>query len=324
LKIKIPNWLITIDLLMICLSLVIFLAPSSIFRIILGIPFLVFFPGFMLVAALFPLKSKAKLRDEVGPDEGTETQLKKKRMDGIERIALSFGMSLAVVALMGLALNYTPWGIVFDTVFNSTYGFTLVMSVIAILRDKNARLIQEVRIRMPGWEGSPLNKALSVILFFAIIGTIGVLFYTVSSPKVGEKFTEFYILGLNGIAEEYPLNFVIKDEKVISVEYGTNGRIIEGQPGKVILGIVNHEQRDAIYSAKITVGGQQVPIILDGETIESIEEIKLAQGEKWEKEIGYQPERSGDNQKVEFLLYVDGNPEPENSLHLWANVKEQE
>ena len=59
-------------------------------RIILGLPLVLFLPGYSLIAALF-----------AGKDD----------LDGIERVALSFGLSIAVVPLFGLALNYTPFGI---------------------------------------------------------------------------------------------------------------------------------------------------------------------------------------------------------------------
>jgi len=55
-------------------------------RIILGLHLVLFLPGYALIAALFPRKGD---------------------LDGIERIALSFGLSIAVVPLLGLALNYT-------------------------------------------------------------------------------------------------------------------------------------------------------------------------------------------------------------------------
>src|SRR5659263_694396 len=63
---------------------------ESVLRNILGLPLVLFLPGYALIAALFPAKSD---------------------LDGIERTALSFGLSIAVVPLMGLGLNYTPWGI---------------------------------------------------------------------------------------------------------------------------------------------------------------------------------------------------------------------
>ena len=59
-------------------------------RIILGLLFVLFLPGYSLIAALFP---------------------KKKDLDTIERLALSFGLSIAITPLIGLLLNYTPFGI---------------------------------------------------------------------------------------------------------------------------------------------------------------------------------------------------------------------
>ena len=88
--IRVKNELIPLNLLVIALVAIIILFPSNILRIILGLPFLLFFPGYTLVAALFT---------------------KKEGMGSIERVALSFGLSIAVVPLIGLILNYTPWGI---------------------------------------------------------------------------------------------------------------------------------------------------------------------------------------------------------------------
>jgi uncharacterized membrane protein len=59
-------------------------------RIILGLPLMLFLPGYALIATLFPRKGD---------------------LDGIERIALSFGLSIAITPLLGLGLNYTPFGI---------------------------------------------------------------------------------------------------------------------------------------------------------------------------------------------------------------------
>lgn len=58
-------------------------------RVPIGLLMVLFVPGYVLIAALFP---------------------KREDLDGIERIALSFGLSIAVVPLIGLGLNYTPWG----------------------------------------------------------------------------------------------------------------------------------------------------------------------------------------------------------------------
>jgi len=55
-------------------------------RIILGLLLVLFLPAYSLTAALFPGKGG---------------------LDGIEQVAVSFGLSIVVVPLLGLALNYT-------------------------------------------------------------------------------------------------------------------------------------------------------------------------------------------------------------------------
>ena len=54
--IRVKNELIPLNLLVIALVAIIILFPSNILRIILGLPFLLFFPGYTLVAAPFTRK----------------------------------------------------------------------------------------------------------------------------------------------------------------------------------------------------------------------------------------------------------------------------
>ena len=88
--IKLRDELIPLNILGFLLIFIIALFPSSVLRIILGLPFILFLPGYTLTAALFPRRTD---------------------LGSIERVALSFGLSIAVVPLIGLILNYTPWGI---------------------------------------------------------------------------------------------------------------------------------------------------------------------------------------------------------------------
>jgi len=92
-----------------CLLLIpLVLLTSGPVRIALGLALVLFFPGYALVAALFPRRRDLEL---------------------VERIALSFGGSLAIVPLIGLGLNYTPWGIRLDSVLTSLLVFTIMAAV---------------------------------------------------------------------------------------------------------------------------------------------------------------------------------------------------
>jgi uncharacterized membrane protein len=302
LRIKIPNVLLIINALVILLILAITIIPSSFVRIVLGLPFLLYFPGFVLVTALF----------------------QKERMDTIERVALGFGMSIAVVPLIGLALNYTSWGIKLESVLYSISAFILVMSVVAMIKNglfTGKHLFNEVTLRLPGWGVSKLERYLTIILAVSILGAIGMLVYVIAFPKIGEKFTEYYILGLNGKAQDYPAEFVMDNGQVTHLRYGTGDMEIAGKWGKVTLGIVNHEQRKTTYSSTVTIDGQQVSVQSGGEIAAQLGPIELLEGEKWEQDIGISPQHIGNSQKVEFLLFKDGDSEPYYILHLWIDVR---
>ena len=147
------------------------------------------------------------------------------------------------------------------------------------------------------------------------------LSYMVVFPRGGEQYTEFYILGNNGKAETYPSIFTMKNNDIISVQYGDKGITTYGEPGKVTVGIINHEQLNSVYSVAITIDGQESEIYYAGQHLTRIENIELSQGGKWEQEIGFTPQHSGDNQKIEFLLYKNNKADPDETLHLWINVK---
>jgi hypothetical protein len=82
-------------------------------RYVLGGVFVLFLPGFMLISALYS-------RNE--------------ELSGLERLALSIGFSLAIVPLVGLALNYTPWGVRLEPIMVSLALFSEVMSLVVVGR----------------------------------------------------------------------------------------------------------------------------------------------------------------------------------------------
>ncbi len=278
-RIKIGNELLPLNLLVILLIVAIIFTPSVVLRIVLGLPFVFFFPGHALTAALSPR------REGVG---------------GIERVALSFGMSIAVVVLIGLILNYTLWGLTLESTLYSIASFIFAMSIIAWVRRKRLeeeeRFDIEFQLRLPGWGGGAWDKVLSVVLVVAMIGALGMLGYVIATPKVGERFTEFYILGMEGEAADYP--------QVLTV----------GEEGKVIVGIVNSEHERVSYHIEVMIGNAKN---------NEVGPIELEHDEKWEGIVVFTPNEPDEGQKVEFLLYKNGEVEPSvESLYLWIDVNQ--
>jgi uncharacterized membrane protein len=89
---------------------------SLVIRIVLGIPFLLYFPGYTLISALFS-------------DE-------KESPGSIERIALSVIFSVVIIVLICLGLNYTQWGIRLEPAMYSISAFIIIVSVIALFRQR--------------------------------------------------------------------------------------------------------------------------------------------------------------------------------------------
>ncbi len=140
------------------------------------------------------------------------------------------------------------------------------------------------------------NKPLTVLLILVALGALTILGYVVVKAATGrssDTFTEFYILGAGGKAEDYPTALVL------------------GEKGGVILGIKNHEQQSTIYQIEITIGGVK---------IQSVGPVSLGDGEKWEQPIDITPTKVGD-QKVEFLLYKDGEATSFENLYFWIDVR---
>jgi uncharacterized membrane protein len=258
---------------------------ESMLRNLLGLPLVLFLPGYSLIAALFPAKSD---------------------LDGIERTALSFGLSIAVVPLIGLGLNYTPWGIRLLPILISLSVFTFFMCGLAYLR--RTTLLETEAFEVPFKEtaisfeaeilkkpDSKMDKALTVFLILSILLSVATLIYVVITPKEGERFTEFYILGPDGKADNYSTKYVL------------------GESSTIIVGIVNHEYVPVNYTMEIRLENRSLP--------ENLQKITLANNETWEKPVAITPPFEGKNMKLEFLLFKESNMSaPYRDLNLWIDV----
>lgn len=202
------------------LAVAVIFSLFDILRIIVGLPFVLFFPGYVLVLALVPSRE---------------------RLGNIERVALGFGLSIIVVPTIGFILNYTPWGLGVESVLVAMVSFIVLTSVIAWLRlrklPEGRRFDFEFRL---GWSGSTYNKVLSLLLAIVILTALGTVGYVIAKPRVEERFTEFYMLGSGGEVADYP------------------GELKVGEEGKVILGIINREHETVSYRVDVMMDNVRV------------------------------------------------------------------
>jgi uncharacterized membrane protein len=271
------NELLLIVLLVLVLPLVILIAPSNVLRIVLGLPMVLFLPGYTLLAALYVRKGQLK---------------------NLDRLALSFAASIAVVPLIGLLINYMPGGIGLASFYLLIALFILVMSAIAWIRRgrlaDGERFTVLLRWPRPAFGGGIFNKLPSIMVALAALALVASLIYVIVTPKTHEHFTEFYITGLPD-ASVYPAGLSAGDEQ------------------KVLVTVVNREGRSLEYLIEVSIN--RVKQARAGP-------LTLGDGQKFESEMGFTPQAVGAGQEVEFALYINGETEPYlEPLRLWFDVK---
>jgi uncharacterized membrane protein len=282
------------------------LLSDSPLRIVLTLPVVLFIPGYCLVAALFP---------------------KEEDIDLAERIMLSTGISIAVVSLVGLGLNFTPWGIRLEPVVVSVTLFTWVMILIAIYR--RGVLPPEERFRMPfsilgdrifceffPRGGGTVDRALGFLLPLAAVVAILTTAFVIAFPQNGERFTEFYILGENRTATGFP------DTMVPEMSY------------PLFIGVGNQEYRAVSYTVEIWSLRTEFDTVTNFTHIRAmdpVDRLPLALAHNETRIVPYELSvRKTGYDRIEFLLFNETVPGGEvtgtdrinasyRALHLWVN-----
>lgn len=138
-----------------------------------------------------------------------------------------------------------------------------------------------------------IEKVISIILFFSIIISSVTLIYVLVTSPPSESFTEFYLLGSNGTASNYPTELKL------------------GDYGELIIGIINHESENTTYRIAVNFNDHQIYDY----------HVFLVDTEVWDSPFTFQATEKGENQKLEFLLYKDNQNEVYRNLHLWVSIR---
>jgi len=187
-------------------------------RIVLGLPFLLFIPGYILIFILFPRKKEYN------------------RIEGLDRIGLSVGFSIALVSLVGLLLNYTPWGIRPEPILFTLFFLIEILGAIAIYRwkitNRDERFIISIETSQIK-SNKKIDTILTIILVLSILIASTSIIYVIVAPVTGESFTDFYILPSNHNVTNYPQD------------------ILKGENTSFILGLINHEYTTMNYTIEV-------------------------------------------------------------------------
>ncbi len=263
--------------------------PLAFLRAILGLGYTLFMPGYVLQVALFPRNTD---------------------LDGSERVAISFGLSVAIVAPLALLLYWMPWGIRFWSIVIAEGLLLGLFLLAAILRrgrlPVEARFLPALRV---GWRGfwaaqDRTARALYGLLGFAVVLAVFLMISFMVQPSQAEFFTEFYLLGPEGLAEHYPRQANVGEQVGITV------------------GLSNHERLARSYYVEVWVQDPLDAALRQQVGLFGMYELDV--GESLTAPLTWQMPWAGDDQQVEFLLFMTGEPEVYRELRLWLDVMENE
>lgn len=210
-------------------------------------------------------------------------------------MALSCGFSFIITVLAGLFLHLTTWGIQLYPILIVLMVIICSTSLIAWYRRRHLmeeeRFSIELSLPVPFWKDMAFSgRILIVFLCISIIGTLGIFVFILATPKAGESFTEFLVLGTDGKEQNYP---VIK----------------AGEVADLNTVIINNEGKAITYQVELTINGVRNQMLGP---------ISLRQGEQWQNTLAIKIDEPGQGNKVDLTLYKNGNPD--NHLFFWVDV----
>jgi len=285
-------------------------------RVALGIPLVLFVPGYVFVAALFP---------EGGSDDDLIGEASD-GIDGIERVALSFGTSVVIVPLLGLLLNFTPWGIRLEPIVLCLTVFVLGATAVSVRRRRALPVDERFAVPYRQWAAAArtelfepdtrVDAALNVAVVLTVLLAAVSVGYAVTVPKQGEAYTEFYLLTETD------------DGELTASGYPTELTVGESRP--LVVGVGNHEHEPTNY----TVVAELHRVRTVDNTTDVTETVELDRFEtgtvqpnaSWQRSHAVTPTLTGTRLRLTYLLYrgpPPSNPTVENAYrenHLWVNV----
>jgi len=254
-----------------------------------------FSPGYMVAATVYPKSSS---------------------LPWASRVLLGTVLSMAVVSMLAVVLDFSPWGARAEVVEGVLAAFTVAMGFIAFLRRTkipiNERLSASIEIRKPMWRGlAAPDRILAIALGVSITLGFGLAVSLVTSPRPVEHFSEFFLLGPGGNASNYP-TFL----KTL-------------QDGSVTIGIVNHEASTVRYRVLVdlvavrfaynSTSGINETIEINRTTLSSFTAVPQ-QGQSWTLPYTFRIIYTG-FWKVQFLLFKDSDLSSiYRELHLFVRV----
>jgi uncharacterized membrane protein len=263
-------------------------------RVPLGLAFVFFLPGYAVSSALFPEPGTPTDDDRVS--RGTF------RVGGVERLALSVGLSIFLVPLTGLGLSAVGVPITLISVLGTTTALVVVAATAAAVRRLRRPPHRRWHPSVAAWTRAGIDYAAAdrlnaVIATLVVVAAVGAG-VAVATPDNGERYTEFTVLppGSDGTqsAADYPTKFESGEERTLFVEIGNNEGRAVGYTVVVRLQEMTGSGLDRSVSRALTLDRF---------------DARVPAGQQSVHETQVRPQVTGEGLRLVYLLYRGSVPE---------------
>jgi uncharacterized membrane protein len=324
---QVPIDLSVINLYLVATVLVLTVLPvgSTTVRSLVAIPLVVFVPGYVLVAFLFPRRHG--LSDRFRHFAGRRSNGAGGYIDIVERTALGFGTSVAIVPMLVLAVSIAGLELTTRNLLGTLIAFVVLGSVLAAFRRLRVASDQRFALPVRNWvdglygaftnTGSTAGVILNIALALSVIIALGTLGGAIASPADGQASSELTLLTQNEsgdlVTEGYPTQFSPGESQDMTVQ------------------VENNEGEETTYTVVVVVqrvnAGDGSETVLEQEEVTRLQNT-VGQNETWTEQHGVAPEMLGDDLRLQYLLYKGdppADPDSENayrSAYIWVSVSE--
>lgn len=289
-------------------------------RAVLGGFLLLFLPGYALTTLVFPATEPVADTETHSPMAGTDGP-RRASLPFLERLALGFGLSVALVPVFAWGLSSVNADIAFET--TSILGVSAATATLGTLFGavRRARVPSKNRYVLPFgglghlhsvWATSNVDKALNIVLTLSIVVAAVVVTAGIVAPNQGETFTQVTILTEND------------DGELVAGDYPN--QIAPGDTAEMVLQVENYEQQSTTY----TVVVQLQRVDDDGRVVEQVElnqfSRTLADQQTWQATHIIRPTLEGEDLRIAYLVYRGDAPAQASldsayrSVTLWTDV----
>jgi uncharacterized membrane protein len=248
-------------------------------RLVVSVILLFFMPGHFLQAALFPRHNA---------------------IDSLERLGMSIGLSIATIPPLALILDYSEsTDLSTVPIVTSQLAAVTVFAAASFFRrrtiPKEDRYHLDIQFPVCSWwsQQDTLDRILYAVLTLATLSALAMAALIMFSHSPAAQLTEFYIVGEEGLAENYPRFLTV------------------GEPALLRFGVANREGLPVVYHVEIWAND-----LLLAET----DPFRVDNDQKFESSVRFALDILNPDQQLLIQLHRDNRVYRE--LHLWVEVRQ--